>query len=241
MPKMLRRKGPVHRRPVLFIDTSGEAMVRRAVAYMGKSVEAETPESLSLLPQERINKDTVYCAECKSGDLLELMEKIAQIGLPVRIGVNVSSEDSHLLEYLMSKDVSIMMAADRSMKEWCEQFEKAEAFQTYMDPYFQPYFMERYRSLHRQQEQPKEQQMQLEIDKARTVLSEAEIRILEKIIEGKSNRRIAEECYLAVATVNNHVSHLTKKMKANDRTHTIKRAIEEGWINITQSTDSRRY
>ncbi|MBU9711760.1 response regulator transcription factor [Evansella tamaricis] len=63
-----------------------------------------------------------------------------------------------------------------------------------------------------------------------SVLSQNEQDVLQFILDGHNNRRIAELLYLAPSTVSTIISHLLKKMQANDRTDAMVTAIRKGWV-----------
>jgi DNA-binding NarL/FixJ family response regulator len=56
------------------------------------------------------------------------------------------------------------------------------------------------------------------VDAAAQPLNEKEQRILELIVEGRSNRQIAKAIYLAEGTVKNYVTRIMEKFHANTRT-----------------------
>ncbi|WP_054636904.1 response regulator transcription factor [Thalassobacillus sp. C254] len=190
-------------------------------------------EELSTYLQSGLNKNCLYYIEVDPEEIIEKIKEITDQEILCRLGVNLGEEHEGKTNHLLKHQVSLLLCGDREPKEWVVHYLRAMEFMVYIDPVFQPRFVNAYRSLYRIETESENKRLELIYEKAMENLSEAECRILEKILEGKSNRKIAEECYLAVATVNNHVSHLTKKMAANDRTHTIKRAIESGWVKTS--------
>ncbi|MGY4688919.1 response regulator transcription factor [Salibacterium sp. K-3] len=220
------------RLPTLFLDPAGTKNLQYSAEQLGKTVVKEEASSLSRLFENGLKKDTIYHTACDEKTLYEKVHELQAVQTFFRLGVNLPSENTQLLEQLLPHNVSIVLASDRTDMQWHDHFQRSQQFVFYIDPWFQPHLVERYRELHEEREE-KIRELHLNMEKLSTVLSDAELRIFEKIVEGKSNRRIAEESFLAVATVNNHVSHLTRKMGANDRTHTIKRAIEKDWVRIS--------
>jgi LuxR family maltose regulon positive regulatory protein len=61
-------------------------------------------------------------------------------------------------------------------------------------------------------------------------LSERELEVLRLIASGKSNRRIAEELFVSMATVKTHVNNLYRKLDARSRTQAVARARESGLL-----------
>ncbi|MEQ9090537.1 MAG: response regulator transcription factor [Balneola sp.] len=61
-------------------------------------------------------------------------------------------------------------------------------------------------------------------------LSPAEIRILEQVIDGKSNKEIAEEVFLSPWTVKTHIKNIYKKMHVNSRAAAVRLALKRDII-----------
>ncbi len=57
-------------------------------------------------------------------------------------------------------------------------------------------------------------------------LSPAEIRILEQVIEGKSNKEIAADVFLSPWTVKTHIKNIYKKMQVNSRAAAVRLALK---------------
>ncbi len=57
-------------------------------------------------------------------------------------------------------------------------------------------------------------------------LSQRELQVLRLVAEGKSNREIGRELYLALGTVKSHLHHIFQKLDAKSRTQAVARAIE---------------
>ncbi|SER99902.1 two-component system, NarL family, response regulator DegU [Salisediminibacterium halotolerans] len=55
--------------------------------------------------------------------------------------------------------------------------------------------------------------------------------MLQHILDGHNNRKIAELLYLAPSTVSTVISHLLKKLDANDRTDAMVKIIRNGWVD----------
>ena len=63
-------------------------------------------------------------------------------------------------------------------------------------------------------------------------LSERELRILNLIAEGQSNREVAAQLGVSEQTVKNAVSSILRKLAVNDRTQAVIAALRAGWINL---------
>lgn len=64
-------------------------------------------------------------------------------------------------------------------------------------------------------------------------LSPREREVLELLVQGKTNREIADNLTLSVSTVKIHVEHILAKLGVSDRTQAAVRAIELGLIHTT--------
>lgn len=63
-------------------------------------------------------------------------------------------------------------------------------------------------------------------------LSLREQEVLALLCEGLSNKQIAQELYLSVRTVENHLSNLYAKLEINSRTEAAVLALQQGWISV---------
>jgi len=61
-------------------------------------------------------------------------------------------------------------------------------------------------------------------------LSPAELRILEHVTDGKTNKEIAEEVFLSPWTVKTHIKNIYKKMHVNSRAAAVKLALKRNII-----------
>ena len=61
-------------------------------------------------------------------------------------------------------------------------------------------------------------------------LTPRELEVLSYVAQGYTNRRIAEELYISVGTVKNHVEHTIAKLGVSDRTQAAVRAYELGIV-----------
>ena len=62
--------------------------------------------------------------------------------------------------------------------------------------------------------------------------SKREGEILQLLVDGQSNRKIAEILNISEKTVKNHVSSLFKKLQVNDRTKAAVMAIRNNWVSL---------
>lgn len=73
---------------------------------------------------------------------------------------------------------------------------------------------------------------QIEYRKPLHLLTRRECQVLQLLSEGQSNRMVAETLVISEKTVKNHVSNILQKMKVNDRTQAVVKAIKNGWVEV---------
>lgn len=64
------------------------------------------------------------------------------------------------------------------------------------------------------------------------ILSAREIEVLKLIVQGFSAREVAEELSLSTRTVERHLDNVRSKLRARNRPHLVRQAIELGEIHI---------
>ncbi len=62
------------------------------------------------------------------------------------------------------------------------------------------------------------------------LLTERELEVLQLIVIGASNREIAEQLYISVHTVKNHVHNILNKLQADNRLQAVEIAVEKGLL-----------
>ncbi|ADH98552.1 response regulator transcription factor [Salisediminibacterium selenitireducens] len=65
-------------------------------------------------------------------------------------------------------------------------------------------------------------------------LTKNEKQVLQLVLDGHNNRKIAELMFLAPSTVSTTISHLLKKLGANDRTDAMVQLIKRGWVDAVR-------
>lgn len=65
-------------------------------------------------------------------------------------------------------------------------------------------------------------------------LTKRELEILEEIVQGKSNKEIADTLFISEKTVKNHVSNILKKLDVTDRTQAAVLALRSGIVPIKE-------
>jgi DNA-binding NarL/FixJ family response regulator len=74
-------------------------------------------------------------------------------------------------------------------------------------------------------------------DPAGSLLSARELKILLLASRGLSNQQIASRVHLAEGTVKRHLANIYQKMGVGSRVEAARKALQEGWITITDITD----
>ncbi|KAF0819921.1 MULTISPECIES: response regulator [unclassified Cytobacillus] len=64
------------------------------------------------------------------------------------------------------------------------------------------------------------------------ILTRRECEVLQLLADGNSNTDISKVLFISDKTVKNHVSSILRKIKVNDRTQAVLKAIKRGWVNI---------
>jgi len=64
------------------------------------------------------------------------------------------------------------------------------------------------------------------------VVTKSELRVLASLVQGHSNKQIAEEIFVSEKTVKNHLNHLFKKLGVKNRTEAVVKAIERGLVSM---------
>ena len=65
-------------------------------------------------------------------------------------------------------------------------------------------------------------------------LSERELEVLQLLVQGASNQKIAQELVIAIDTVKRHVSHIFSKLDVQNRIQAARRAEELGLLGKEQ-------
>ena len=68
--------------------------------------------------------------------------------------------------------------------------------------------------------------------KADSVLSKREEEVLQLIAEGGSTTEVAEQLFISVKTVKNHLASIYEKLDARDRTQAVLQAVRMGIVNL---------
>ncbi|HJW74203.1 MAG TPA: response regulator transcription factor [Thermoleophilia bacterium] len=64
-------------------------------------------------------------------------------------------------------------------------------------------------------------------------LTERELEVIRLVAQGRSNREIADECFISEKTVKTHISHILAKLELKDRTQLAIHAIRHGLADGT--------
>ncbi|GAK02597.1 transcriptional regulator DegU, LuxR family [Geomicrobium sp. JCM 19037] len=226
-------------RPFLWLQLGGkrnDEYLLTALKAIG--FDAEYFEHTPVRADELRTRVTLLAKE-ESFRILESSE-LRKLMRDYRILAAIPADTPDLLRKAVHSDISTLICINQTSRQIAQHFAVANDYSSYVDPLLQMELVEVLR-LNRgslRDEKPfkitknDEDNDALKLDhaKASMRLTASECRVLDSILKGKSNRKIAEDDFLSVSTVNNHVSQLTKKINANDRTHAIKRVIQLGWL-----------
>jgi two-component system response regulator NreC len=68
-------------------------------------------------------------------------------------------------------------------------------------------------------------------DSKKSLLTEREIEIIKLIVEGLSNKEIADKLFISPRTVDTHRTNLMKKLEVNNVAGLVRYAIRNGFMN----------
>jgi len=74
--------------------------------------------------------------------------------------------------------------------------------------------------------------MQLVIDEAQCYLSMAELRVLLGLKEGKTQKQVAKELFIAPCTVKTHAEHIALKLGSKNAASMMIKAVEKGVFRL---------
>jgi len=67
-------------------------------------------------------------------------------------------------------------------------------------------------------------------------LSDREMEVLVLVVEGKSNKEIANSLGISHQTVKNHITSILRKFGVEDRTQAVVYALKRGWVKLNYET-----
>ncbi|MBB6450370.1 DNA-binding NarL/FixJ family response regulator [Geomicrobium halophilum] len=191
------------------------------------------------LPEERpkSRNGVVLLSKNESFRLLE-SDLLHNLSTYYRVCAVVPEQAPELLKKVVQSEVTTLFSINQSSRKIAQHLSVASMYSTYVDPLLQTELVKALRTYYDMKtdkpysvDEENEDTLYLDYAKASVRLTASECRVLDAILKGKSNRQIAEDDFLSVSTVNNHVSQLTRKIEANDRTHAVKRVIELDWLH----------
>ena len=86
------------------------------------------------------------------------------------------------------------------------------------------------RQLATETREPREESLDRERAKMLQQLTPREVEVLKLLMQGHTNPKIAQELYISLGTVKNHVEHIFAKLEVSDRTQAVVRAFKLGII-----------
>ncbi|WP_240377273.1 response regulator transcription factor [Bacillus piscicola] len=121
-----------------------------------------------------------------------------------------------------------LMERVQNISRWIRELKQAMSFPGYLPLEYQDYVLRYIQAPYRNQMSEK----RLKKESLEHLLTQAEMKVFMELIQGKSNRQIAEACHFAVSTVRDHMSHILRKLEASNRIHLINKAVEYGYIDL---------
>ncbi|WP_198509051.1 response regulator transcription factor [Bacillus sp. FJAT-44742] len=83
-------------------------------------------------------------------------------------------------------------------------------------------------------------QLIVEEESVKSYLTYSETLVVQKVVKGKTNIQIAEDLYVSVSTVNNHVSHILHKLSVRNKAQLLKRLIEMKLVTLVETPKPQR-
>ncbi len=155
-------------------------------------------------------------------------EKLAASGSSKVVVVTVGRPKSSLIPYLSSR-LNGVLSLHSLYTYGTEILESLECYGVYLE---QAMHEELVQQLHEQKLRDRPiKRLVLRENDVQYRLTKNERAVLQHILDGHNNRSIAEHMYLAPSTVSTVISHLLKKLDANDRTDAMVRIIRNGWVD----------
>ncbi|WP_198509052.1 LuxR C-terminal-related transcriptional regulator [Bacillus sp. FJAT-44742] len=177
--------------------------------------------------------------------LLSLVAQVKEKKQMAHMSVVLSAPDFPLIEELIKMDVFHFYSNVHSGDALFQLWKETHTMPSFVDIPFHKYLRtialgldhwKTFRPNHDLVMDPDKEwyQLTLEEEPIKNYLSHAEIHVVQEMMKGKSNKQIAEDLYLARATVNNHVSRISHKLSAKNKAHLLKRLIEMKLVTLEE-------
>ncbi len=145
----------------------------------------------------------------------QIREKTHEIAVII---LTIHDDREYILE-LLNTGVSGYLLKDISADELLEVIKKVAAGETIIDQRIGGKLMEEWKDHASAQD-------------IRNKLSDRELEILKEIVQGESNKSIAEKLFISEKTVKNHTTNIFRKLEVNDRTQAVLYAIKHKLVQL---------
>lgn len=209
--------------------------------YLSQTSEKRLQETLAA-NRVMIEQDAACCieniknifllVENTSTEVLRWVESILSRAKDARVlVVTVGRPNVSFIPYL-SKKLNGILSLHSLYQQGANVLKAVDEFGVYLE---QGLHSELVRHLHEQKLRDRPiKRLILREEEVQYRLTNNERTVLQHILDGHNNRRIAELMYLAPSTVSTVISHLLKKLEANDRTDAMVRIIRNGWVDAVR-------
>ncbi|UOR14138.1 response regulator [Halobacillus amylolyticus] len=178
-------------------------------------------EALALIEK---NNPEIVLMDINMG--LEAIAEITNRYPNVKIIILSFHDDEHIVSHSLKTGAQGYLLKEMDSDSLVEAIKIVNDGGSYLHPKVTHSIIAEYRRLSANSFQP------LEYRKPLHLLTSRECEILQFLLNGYTNRRMAESLNLSEKTIKNHVSHILQKMKVNDRTQAVVTAIKNGWVEV---------
>ncbi|WP_079525001.1 MULTISPECIES: response regulator [Halobacillus] len=178
-------------------------------------------EALSLIEK---NNPEIVLMDINMG--LEVIAKITNRYPNVKVIILSFHSEDHFVTHALKIGARGYLLKEMDSDSLIEAIKVVDDGGSYLHPKVTHSIIAEYRRLSAKSFQPVEYRKPLHL------LTSRECEVLQLLLNGYTNRGMAESVNISEKTVKNHVSHILQKMKVNDRTQAVVTAIKNGWVKI---------
>ncbi|WP_054637408.1 response regulator transcription factor [Thalassobacillus sp. C254] len=147
----------------------------------------------------------------------------------------LSTSNINWIRNLLKENINHIYSNEYLASSFYSLYHRSVTFHAYVDPCFQNYLLQIIRKpesfplVSEKHDVLDDDIYLLKIQEKELgkVLTNAQSIIFRELLEGKSNKQIANDVFLALPTVNAHVSRILKILSARNKCHLYKRALEK--------------
>ncbi|MEC0271844.1 MULTISPECIES: response regulator [Peribacillus] len=164
---------------------------------------------------------------------LEATRRLIENNPNTKVMILSISEDEHYVTEALQSGAIGYLLKEMSASELIDAVHLVADGGSYLHPKVINNILNEYRKLaekHLREDEAFEQSPKL--CRPLHLLTNRECEVLQLLTDGKSNSQIGEALFISEKTVRNHVSRILQKVKVNDRTEAVIRAIKNNWVKI---------